>query len=184
MTTQAVPVALTIGRVFLGVCCALAVAAAVEGHAAPDTPPATSQPAKIRLRAAGRQKVGEAAGFSLVAEVSNPNPKEALTFIGYRPDSFDPPLPKGRIAPLYKIELKRAGKWQAQRIGWCGTGLGAIPLRDTATFGVWIPEGDWEAVRVGLTWTTVAFEKAGEKPGDFTTVWSNELTHQEAQRAK
>jgi hypothetical protein len=186
MTAQAVPVALTIGRVFLGACCALAVALAVEGHAAPNKAPATLRPATIRLQAAGRQKVGEAPGFSLVVKVSNPNPKGALTFIGYKPGSFDPPLPKGRISPIYKVELKRAGKWQAHPIGWCGTGMGAIPLgpRDTANFGAWVPEGDWEAVRVGLTWTTVAFEKAGEKPGDFTTVWSNELTHKEAQGAK
>lgn len=75
---------------------------------------------------------------------------------------------------------------QAQPIGWCGTGMGAIALapQATATFGVWVPESDWEAVRVGVTWTTVAFEKAGEKPEDFTTEWSNELTHKEVRQVK
>jgi hypothetical protein len=28
----------------------------------------------------------------------------------------------------------------------------------------------------------VAFEEAGEKPGDFTTEWSNELTHKDVQQ--
>jgi hypothetical protein len=47
-----------------------------------------------------------------------------------------------------------------------------------------VPAGGWEAVRVGLTWTTAPFEKAGERPGDFTVEWSNELTLKEAQQAK
>jgi len=34
-----------------------------------------------------------------------------------------------------------------------------------------------EVAGIRRHWTTVAFEKAGEKPGDFTTEWSNELTH-------
>jgi hypothetical protein len=117
-------------------------------------------------------------------EVSNPNQKEPLTFIGYKPDSFDPPIPKGQISPIYKVELKRAGKWQEHPIGRCGFGMGGIALEPqaTATFGVWVPEGDWEAVRVGVTWTTVAFEKAGKN--DFTTEWSNELTYKEVQQIK
>jgi hypothetical protein len=148
--------------------------------------PTEPQPAKIRVQAAGGQKVGEASGFSLAVEVSNPNQKGPLTFIGYKPDSFDPPIPKGQISPIYKVELKRAGKWEKQPQGWCGTGMGAIALEPqaTATFGVWVPDGDWEAVKVGVTWTTVAFEKAGEKPGDFTTEWSNELTHKDVQKVK
>ena len=144
------------------------------------------RPAKIRAQAAGSQKVGEASGFSLAVEVSNPNQKGLLTFIGYKPDSFNPPIPKGQISPIYKVELKRAGKWQEEPRGWCGTGMGAIGLEPQAwaTFGVWVPEGDWEAVRVGVTWTKVAFEKAGEKPDDFTTEWSNELTHKDVQKVK
>ena len=163
-------------------------------RAAPETPPAGDaagnpakpQPAKIRLQAAGGQKVGDAPGFSLAVAVSNPNQKDPLTFIGYKADSFDPPIPKGQVSPLYKVELRRSGKWQEQPRGWCGTGLGAIALapRATATFGVWVTNGDWDAVRLGVTWTTVAFEKAGEKPGDFRTEWSNELTHNEVQQVK
>lgn len=148
--------------------------------------PGEAQPAKISVKAAGRQTVGGAAGFSLAVEVANPNQKESLTFIGYKPDSFDPPIPKGQISPIYKIELRRAGKWEAHPIGWCGTGMGAIALapQAKATFGVWVPGGDWDVVRVGVTWTKVDFEKAGEKPGDFTTEWSNELSHKEVEKAK
>jgi hypothetical protein len=119
-----------------------------EESIAPGTPsagdaakkPAKPQPAKIRTQAAGRQKVGDAPGFSLAVEVSNPNQKGALTFIGYKLDSFDPPIPKGQISPIHKVELKRAGKWQQQPMGWCGTGMGAIPLAPwaTATFGAWV----------------------------------------------
>ena len=60
----------------------------------------------------------------------------------------------------------------------------ALASRSEATFGVWVPDGEWQSIRVGVTWTTVPFEKAGEKPGDFTTVWSNELTHKEVQQTK
>jgi hypothetical protein len=195
MAARTLSAALTICCIFSGTCFALAADPAGKDPAAtPDTPsavdaagkPAKPQPAKIRLQAAGAQKVGDAAGFSMTVEVSNPNQKGSLTFVGYKPDSFDPPLPKGQISPIYKVELKRAGKWQKRPIGWCGTGMGAIALEPqaTATFGVWVPEGDWEAVRVGVTWTTVAFENAGAKPDDFTTEWSNELTHKGAQQVK
>jgi hypothetical protein len=195
MAARAALVALIICCVSVGACLTLAAGTAVEGHAAaPDTPPAggaaeeiaTPRPATIRLWAAGRREVGGAPGFSLAVEVSNPNRKGALTFVGYKPDSFDPPIPAGRVAPLCKVELKRAGKWQAHPVGCCGTGLGAIPLapRATAAFGAWVPAGGWEAVRVGLTWTTAPFEKAGERPGDFTGEWSNELTLKQARQAK
>lgn len=194
MRARVVSVALTMYCIFAGAGFAFAADPAVKGRvAALDKPhaddavgkPAKPQPAKIRLQAAGGQMVGDAPGFSLV-EVSNPNQKGPLTFIGYRPDSFDPPIPKGQISPIYKVELKRDGKWQKHPTGWCGTGMGAIALAPeaTATFGVWVPEGDWESVRVGVTWTTVAFENAGEKPGDFTTEWSNELTHKDVQKVK
>ena len=195
MIARAVSVALTIYCIFPIARFALAADPAVKGQAAgSETPPAGDaaaksekpRPAKIRLQTTGGQKVGDAPGFSMAVEVSNPNPRGRLTFIGYKPDSFDPPIPKGQISPIYKVEWKRAGKWQTRPIGWCGTGMGAIELapQATATFGVWIPDGDWEAIRVGMTFTTVPFEKAGEKPGDFTTEWSNELTHDEVPQGK
>jgi hypothetical protein len=144
------------------------------------------QPARIVITLAGQPKKGDAPDLSLAVKVSNPNKGQSLTFLGYKPDSFDPPIPKGQISPIYKIQLKQAGQWQDHPIGWCGTGMGAIPMapQSEATFGVSVPDGDWQSVRVGVTWTTVSFENAGEKPGDFTTVWSNELTHKEVQQAK
>ena len=142
----------------------------------------SAKPAQIRLRSAGASKIGGAPGFSLAGQVSNPNQKVSLRFIGYRPDSFAPPLPKGQISPIYKIEVKRDGKWHAQPRGYCGTGMDAIALapQAKATFGAWVAEGDWQSVRIGVTWTTVPFKDAGKKPGDFTTLWSNEITHKEA----
>lgn len=152
----------------------------------PPGKPALPQPARICMKLVGRQQVGDAPGYSLAVTVSNPNEQQPLSFIGYRSESFDPPIPKGQISPIYKIHVKRAGQWREHPIGRCGTGMGAIALapQSTATFGVWVPDDDWQSVRVDVTWTTVPFEKASGKPGDFTTVWSNELTHKEVQQAK
>jgi hypothetical protein len=148
--------------------------------------PLPPQPARIHLQLVGRQKVGEAPGYGAAVEISNPNKSRPLKFIGYKPDSFSPPIPKGQISPIHKIQLKQAGKWKDDPIGWCGWGMDAIelPPQSTASFGVWIPEGDWQAARVGVTWTTVPFERAGEKPGDFTTEWSNEVTRKEVEALK
>ena len=119
-----------------------------------ESPPAKQQAPELRLHVAGRQNVGEARGFSLAIEVSNPG-TQMLRYLGYRPDSFDPPIPKGQMQPIYRVELKQAGKWQPHPIGWCGTGVDDIELvpKTSATFGVWVPAGPWEAA--GSEWPGV-----------------------------
>jgi len=95
--------------------------------------------------------MGEAWGFALAIEVSNLR-ADMLRCHGYRPDSFDPPLKKGEMRPIYRVELKQAGKWQQHSIRWCGTGMDELEFapKTSATFGVWVPAGPWEAVRIGL----------------------------------
>ena len=142
--------------------------------------PATQQPPELRLHLVGRQNKGEARGFSLAVEVTNPG-TQTLQYFGYRPDSFNPPIPKGQMRPIYRIELKHAGKWQAHPIGWCGTGDGDLDFapKTSATFGVWVPAGPWEAVRIGISWRLAG----GNKEAARAVAWSPELTRQEIRRA-
>jgi len=143
-------------------------------------PPPTTQPApELRLHLAGLQNMGEARGYSLTVEVSNPG-THALWYHGYRPDSFDPPIPKGQMQPIYRVELKRDGRWQENPIGWCGTGMDELEFapKASATFGVWVPAGPWEAVRIGLLW-----HPAGAREDSPPTLaWSPEFTRQEVRR--
>ena len=131
------------------------------------------------MHMAGRQNMGEAKGFSLAVEVSNPG-KHSLWYLGYRPDSFDPPIPKGQMRPIYRLELKQDGKWQQYPIGWCGTGMDELELapNTSATFGVWAPAGPWDAVRIGLTW----HPPGAREDSPPTLAWSPELTRQEISR--
>ena len=142
--------------------------------------PAKQQTPELRLHVAGRQNKGEASGFSLAIEVTNPG-TQTLQYFGYRPDSFTPPIPKGQMRPIYRIELKQAGKWQAHPIGWCGWGDGDLDFapKASATFGVWVPAGPWEAVRIGISWRPAG----GDKKAARAVAWSPELTPQEIQRA-
>ncbi len=152
--------------------------ASATSGSAPQQPPGATGPA-LRLHLVGRQNVGEARGFSLAIECSNPG-TQMLRYVGYRPDSFDPPIPKGQMQPIYRVELKQAGKWQPHPIGWCGTGVDDIELvpKTSATFGVWVPAGPWEAARVGVAWRAAA----GEKDAAPAIAWSPELTRREMRR--
>jgi hypothetical protein len=144
-----------------------------------DSASAEQQGPELRLHVAGRQNMGEARGFSLAVEVSNPG-THALWYHGYRTDSFAPPIPKGQMQPIYRFELKQGGKWQQYPIGWCGTGMDEIEFapKASATFGVWVPAGPWEAVQIGVTW-----HPAGAREDSPPTLaWSPEFTRQEIHR--
>jgi len=142
--------------------------------------PAKQQPPELRLHVAGRQNRGEASGFSLAVDLTNPG-TQPLQYFGYRPDSFHPPIPTGQMRPIYRIELKQAGKWQAHPIGWCGWGHGDLDFapKTSATFGVWVPAGPWEAVRIGISWRPAG----GDRKAARAVAWSPELTRQEIRRA-
>lgn len=156
----------------VGCCFSLSIAAA-------EAPPATQRAPELRVHVAGRQNVGEARGYSLAIEVLNPG-AHALWYYGYRPDSFDPPIPKGQMSPIYRVELKQGGKWQQLPIGRCGTGMDWLEFTSNASaiFGVWVPAGSWEAVRIGLPWH---YGKP-QKDSLPTFVWSPELTRREVRR--
>ena len=98
----------------------------------------------------------------------NPN-KTPLPYVGYLPSSFDPPTAKGRISPLYRMEIRRNGKWQPHGIGWCGTGVGdvALPPGEPQRFDVPVPADGWDALKVGIVWYPAARDHR-----DSSTAWS------------
>ena len=154
--------------------CSLSLCTAVA-----ESPPAKQQAPELRVHVVGRQDMGEARGFSLAIEVSNPG-TQSLWYHGYRPDSFDPPIPKGQMRPMYRVELKQDGKWRQHPIGWCGTGMDELELapKASATFGVSVPAGPWEAVRIGLLWHPRGAR--GDSPP--TVAWTPEFTRREIGR--
>lgn len=161
----------------------LAAAAAAEpgSRAAADTKPATSgnelaEP-KVQIVAGSRTTLAEVPFLSLSCEASNPN-KLPLMFVGYRPDSFEPPVEKGRLSPIYVVELQRDGKWREHPIGWCGTGMDGIelPAGPAQSFAIAVPaDPAIQAVRVGIHWSRpIAFETA--EPDAFKTAWSESFS--------
>lgn len=92
-------------------------------------------------------------GVSISVELSNPH-DDSVSFLGYTPDSFDPPLKEGQISPIYRIEFQRDGEWVAHPLGWCGFGMDSIELKPDAkpTFSAFAAgAGKWDAVRVGIS---------------------------------
>jgi hypothetical protein len=136
-------------------------------------PAADPEPAAV-LKAPLVKYVGLKGG-AMVFEVSNPN-KQPVPYAGYTSDSFEGGLEKGTIAPLYQVELRQGKAWKAHRMGWCGTGPGAVkvPGKGKATFTVHAPPGAWDEIRVGLRWYTTAERKGG------ATAWTDAVTRKAA----
>ena len=124
--------------------------------------------------------LGESPFLALSCEVRNPT-SEPLIFVGYLPDSFDPPLAEGTASPIFVLEFQRNGEWQPHPLGWCGTGMGAIELaaEGASTFGAFVPfEPAWDAVRVGIRWSRpLDFDTAEAEA--YTTAWSKPLPRTE-----
>ncbi len=145
------------------------------------TMPSRVKPPKFTLRAATVETFGEQPFVSLTIEVSNPN-AASLVYTGYTADSFSPVLEPGHIAPLFQIELKQDEKWQAQPMGFCGTGLADIELApgSSATFGVAVPVGEWQAVKVAIR------HDAGwsDDENTTTTTWTAEFTREQIEKLR
>ena len=133
-------------------------------------------PPKIMLRAATTVTLGDQPFSGLTIEVVNPN-IASLTYTGYAPQSFDPPIEKGRIAPLFQIELQRDGKWEPHPIGRCLTGVTDLELtpKSSVTFDVGVPVDEWQAIKVGFG------QLAGwsDEEVTTTTIWSAVFTREE-----
>jgi hypothetical protein len=122
----------------------------------------------------------EKSGFvAFTFEVTNPN-ANPLPYLGYESGSFDPKIPAGTIAPLYKAELLLGKEWKEHKIGWCGTGIGpvTIPAKGKVKFSVLIPVGEWEKVRVGLVWFATADEKSPH------TAWTRGIDRKDVKKEK
>jgi hypothetical protein len=134
----------------------------------PTEPPAKAERPAIKFVSAAKDGV-------LTFELSNPN-AEALPYVGYLPDSFEGGLKKGTIAPIYRVEVLRGTEWSAQKMGWCGVGVGDVSVsgKGKATFTVDLPRGEWDKVRVGVTW----FKTAGRKGSAIA--WSDAVSKDDA----
>jgi hypothetical protein len=128
---------------------------------------------KIRYREGSNRPVGEG-HVMLVFEATNPN-EMPLPYIGYLADSFSPPIPDGEIAPIYRVEFRRNGTWTPHTLGFCGTGRGEVAIKPDgkATFTVVLPDEDWDAVRVGLTWYATP-----DRSGPTSAAWSEPVARE------
>ena len=138
------------------------------------------KPPKIMLRAATTVKLGDHPFSYLTLEVVNPN-SASLTYTGYAPDSFDPPLKQGHIMPMFQIEFQRDGKWEPHPIFRCGTGLTDLELtpKSSSTFDVAVSETDeWQAVKFGIG----QFAGWSDEEVTTTTIWSREFTRDEFEK--
>ena len=135
---------------------------------------------EVLVKSAEVTMLGESPFLALSCEVRNPT-SETLIFVGYLPNSFDPPLADGTAAPIFVLEFQRDGEWQPHSIGWCGTGMSAIELNaeGASTFGAHAAfEPAWEAVRVGVRWSRpLDFDTAEAEA--YTTAWSKPLPRTE-----
>jgi hypothetical protein len=113
----------------------------------------------------------------LVFELTNPTNKP-LGFIGFRANSFNPPIPKGRAMPFWVADLRQAGKITDSRdgSGGCGYGLGRVEIqaRSSATFGVALPEGGWDDMVVRIP---------ASLPGESEWVVSDTITRKQIEKA-
>ena len=149
-----------------------------EKEALEKTAPKPPAPAKLNPPTIKMTKVGrEGELVRVVFEVTNPN-ADPLPYAGYTADSFDPKIPNGTIAPLYRVEFLRGKEWKAHQVGWCKTGQGAvtIPGKGKVTFDAHVPAGDWEEARIGLVWFATAERK------DPQTVWGEPIGKKEFEK--
>lgn len=130
-----------------------------------DSPAAPAQGLQLRFK--GRSPEHLSAAF----EVRNLTDKP-IAYLGYTAESFDPNLPSGTVAPLYSIELQQDGKWVDHQVGFCKFGQGPVefPPRDTVSFDAHLPEGSWDAFRIGVRLKRV---ENGEPKSEI--VWSRKL---------
>jgi hypothetical protein len=131
---------------------------------------------EVRILKGARTTFQGSPFVELSCQVTNPN-KAPLMVVGYRPDSFEPPLKEGRLSPIYIVELQRDGKWEEHRVGWCGTGMDGIelPAGGGGKFTLPVPaDPAWSAVRVGIRWSR-PLDFATAKPDAFAIAWSEAL---------
>lgn len=128
---------------------------------------------KIRYREGSNRPAGEG-HVTLVFEATNPD-ESPLPYIGYLADSYSPPIPDGEIAPIYRVEFRRDGAWTPHMLGFCGTGRGEVAIKPEgkATFTVVLPDEDWDAVRVGVTWYATP-----DRSGPTSAAWSEPVTRE------
>jgi hypothetical protein len=124
----------------------------------------------IRLK--GLSPGGQPGGlFALRFAVTNSNTKP-VPYSGYLSSSFTGGLPKGTIAPLYHMEVRREGAWKPHNIGFCGFGRGPVQLepKETVVFDVHVSTEGWDAVRVGIAYGSP------ERSEKANVAWSEPLT--------
>jgi hypothetical protein len=114
----------------------------------------------------------------LLFDLVNPN-LDPIAYHGYTANAFDPKLPDGTIAPLYKIEYRKGKEWKDDSLGWCGFGIGPVSVanKQKARFDAPVyKEGEWDEVRVGVVW------HAGAHGKDPQTAWSKPVSRKDVKK--
>ena len=152
-----------------GVLC-LFVLSAAAGAADDNAPPAKLAPPEVRFAGAELRETHTHLLFDLVNPHADPVP-----YLGYTAGAFEPKLPPGTVAPLYKIEYRRGGAWKDDSLGWCGFGIGPVSVAkgQKARFDVPLYHGEWDEVRVGVVWYTGGQEK------NPPTAWSRAVARKD-----
>jgi hypothetical protein len=116
-------------------------------------------------------------GLSLVFEAMNPN-DVPMYYVGYTRDSFNPPIPAGRLYPIYTMDVERNGAWENVNVGHCKTGQGevAIPARASQKFLIPLLGELKEPVRYGLRWHRTGEQWTSE------TAWGESITQSDVDR--
>ncbi len=153
------------------------------GHAEEPAPSAATKDLtspKVHILAAEQTTLADVRFLTFSCEASNPN-KSPIMFVGYRPDSFEPPIEEGHISPIYVIQFQRDEKWEEHKVGWCGTGIDGIelPAGRTRKFAFAVPvfiagvpvDLAGKVVRVGIRWSR-PLDYSTAKPEAFQVAWS------------
>lgn len=131
-------------RILVALLLSLAAAAVAPGAEAPLKEP------RLTITAGSGRPLSNGV-VALDVRVENPN-DAPVPYVGYTPESFGGSLPADTIAPLYRLEALRKGKWEPVTLGFCGTGRGPVSLAARARrhFEAAVPASEWDSIRVGL----------------------------------
>lgn len=142
-------------------------------------PPSRPMPLRLRFREVSWPKAGNDR-IGVIIEVTNPNPIP-LSCIAYRPGGWKKNVlyTRKEISPLYQVEMQKKGKWEPNRVGWCGTGAGPVilPPKTTKIFTAFLRKDGWEHARVGLSWFP------SDRLAETATAWSEPISAKSMQKS-
>lgn len=124
-----------------------------------------------RVRFEGRHRIaGGPIALCFSVETTGRTPRWIR---GYLP-SPGPLGPSANLAATYDLRVRMGGQWVPDRPDWCKSGTGMLKLEPGARsyFSVLAPEGRWQELQVGLSWSP----RGGARSG-LRTTWSEPVTY-------